>query len=325
VLEHGYGYADTKTHALVQPTSRFRLASVTKNLTDAAIGVLIHEHKLSFDTRPFATILRGLRAPGGRPPVDPRVEKITIADLVNMKGGWDISKLGFDPAFDAGPEERALHLHSPPTCEQSIEYMLGKRLNHAPGTDYVYSNFGYCVLGDVIAHVMHTTYQRALSELVLSPAGMTATEPSLADPADLLPGEVHYYGQGSEATGSQSPSRLALGASLGAAGMVSTAVDLERFLIVLGGAVPGSTPWPVPGGNPFIGILGPPPVETGVTWEWDGSLPGTSTSMIIEGPASVVFLTNTRSSTGPMFKVFHTLAKQQTSWPAGNLLAPPAP
>jgi hypothetical protein len=46
--------------------------------------------------------------------------------------------------------------------------------------------------------------------------------------------------------------------------------------------------------------------------------------MIIQGPVSVVFLSNSRSSTGPVYNVFHTLAEQQTSWPAGNLLTPPA-
>lgn len=324
VLEHGYGYADTKARALVQPDSRFRLASVTKNLTDAAIGVLLRERKLSLSTRPFATILSKLRAPGGKKPIDPRVGQITIADLINMKGGWDITKLGFDPVFDPVPEERALRLRSPPTCQEAIEYMLGRRLNHAPGTVYAYSNLGYCVLGEVLAHVMHTTCSKALDELVLKPAGMSDTEPSLTNPAALLPGEVHYYGQGGD-SGSNSPNRLSLTASLGAAGMVSTALDLERYLIVLGGGVPSSPPWPNPAGNSYEGILGPPPVEAGIDWEWDGSLPGTSTSMIIQGPVSVVFLSNSRSSTGPVYTIFHTLAEQQTTWPAGNLLTPPAP
>jgi D-alanyl-D-alanine carboxypeptidase len=263
VLEHGYGYADTKARALVQPDSRFRLASVTKNLTDAAIGVLLRERKLSLSTRPFATILSKLRAPGGKKPIDPRVGQITIADLINMKGGWDITKLGFDPVFDPVPEERALRLHSPPTCQKAIEYMLGRRLNHAPGTVYAYSNLGYCVLGEVLAHVMHTTCSKALDELVLKPAGMSDTEPSPTNPAALLPGEVHYYGQGGD-SGSNSPSRLSLTASLGAAGMVSTALDLERYLIVLGGGVPSSPPWPNPAGNSYEGILGPPPVEAGI-------------------------------------------------------------
>src|SRR5581483_4952928 len=120
-----------------------------------------------------------------------------------------------------------------------------------------YSNLGYCVLGDVIAHVMHTTYPKAMARLLFGPLGMTRTTASLANPRDLLSGEVHYYGQGSEATGSQSPQALSLVAALGAAGIVSSAPDLERYLIMLGGAAPDYKPQPVPGGNKYIGIFGP--------------------------------------------------------------------
>jgi N-acyl-D-amino-acid deacylase len=325
VLEHGYGYADTSTHALVQPDSAFRLASVTKSLTAAAIDVLIEHHQLSLGTRPFVTILGKLRAPHNKKPVDSRIRQITISDLLNMKGGWDINKLGYDPVFNPGPEQQALALHSPPTCEQAIEYMLGKRLNYNPGTHYSYSNLGYCVLGDTVAHVMHTSYAQALKKLLLDPIGMRSTAPSAGKLTTRLPNEVHYYGQGSEASGSQSPYHLPLTASLGAAGMVSTALDLERYLIVTGGAVPGSSPYPTFGGSNFVGVLAPTPATGGYQWEWDGSLPGTSASMIVSGKVTAVFLSNSRPGSGPDFSIFRTLATQQTSWPSGNLLSPPAP
>ena len=325
VLEHGYGYADPATHTLVQPDSAFRLASVTKSLTDTAVDVLIMHHKLSLGTHPFVTILNKLRAPHNKKAVDPRLREITIAELINMEGGWDIGKLGYDPVFNPGPEERALGIHTPPTCEQAIEYMLGKRLNDKPGTHYSYSNLGYCVLGDTIAHVMHTSYGQALRTLLLGPIGMASTAPSATKLSTRLPNEVHYYGQGSEASGSQSPYQLSLTASLGAAGMVSTALDLERYLIVTGGAVPGSSPYPTFGGSNFVGLLAPTPATGGYGWEWDGSLPGTSTSLGVEGKVTVVFLSNSRPASGPDYTIFHTLAKSQSSWPSGNLLSPPAP
>jgi N-acyl-D-amino-acid deacylase len=169
VLEEGLGYADLATHTPVQPDSIFRLASDSKAITSILIGMLIGNHKLSLSTKPFATVLSGLRGPHGTAPVDPRVKDITVGDLLAHAGGWDTNALGYDPSFDGTAQERALGLRSAPTCEQSIEYILGVRLNFTPGTKPVYSKFGYCVLSATIAAVTHMTYGQAASAMLFNP------------------------------------------------------------------------------------------------------------------------------------------------------------
>lgn len=324
VLEHGYGYADTATKEPVEPDAAFRLASVTKTLTGAAILTLVRQHRLTLGTRPFVTILRKLRGPHGAKPVDPRVRDITIEELLAHKAGWDIDKIGFDPALSPSVEERPLGLHHAPTCEQAISFMLGRRLNTKPGTHTSYSNLGYCVLGDVLAHVEKTTYANAIAKLITGPLGMKHTTVSKTSLTARLPGEVHYYGQGGD-SGSQDPYRLPLVGAFGAAGEVSTAPDLSRFVIAASGEVPGSKPWP---GTPAVstGYWGvqPPPFD-GVEWEFDGSLPGTTTSLGILGPVSYVFLGNSRNpKLDSDNKPFFDAAGAATTWPAGNLLVPPA-
>jgi N-acyl-D-amino-acid deacylase len=340
VLEKGLGFADLQTHTLVQPGSGFRLASVSKPLTATLIGILISEHKLSLSTRPFATILRGLRGPGGAEPVDPRIFDITVYDLLMHQGGWDIDALGYDPVFHAGAEEHALGLRSPPTCEDAIRFMLGVKLNFAPGTQTRYSNFGFCVLADTIAHITGLSYAQAAQQLLFDQLGMHHTE-QVANNLNLRQaGEVHYYGQADEVTGPQSPYQLNLAAAMGAATWVSTAPDLERFLIGTTGAVPGSIPfpsWPLemvatgtPPPAPVPPTGGPAAPGQGYWWFFDGSLPGTSTEVGAVGPITYVMLANSRDPLkATSFGALQDLAEKwwrepASVWPSGNLLSPPA-
>ena len=335
VLEKGLGYADTQAHALVQPTSGFRLASVSKAITSTLVGQLVNEHKLSLTTKPFATVLSKLRGPHNSAPVDPRLKDITVQELLNHQGGWDITALGYDPVFNPGPEQKALGLKSSPSCEAAIDFMLSVKLNFTPGKQTHYSNFGFCVLADTIAHVTGLPYSQTAEEMLFKPLGMNHTALASNDLNARQPGEVHYYGQAGETSGSQSPYQLSLSAVTGAGSWVSTAPDLERFLIATTGAVPGSKSFPTwPQGligiSPAPAEQSPVPVGQGTYWNFDGSLPGTSTEIGVFGPITYVMLTNSRNpDSGTQFTPVQKVAEKWMSlpasaWPAGNLLSPPA-
>jgi CubicO group peptidase (beta-lactamase class C family) len=109
LLERGYGYSDIATKTPTQPDDAFRLASMTKALTDTAISQLIKAGKLSLTTRPFTTVLKSLRGPHGEQPVDPRIDQITIKELIEHKAGWDISKIDFDPTLTPARVRAARH------------------------------------------------------------------------------------------------------------------------------------------------------------------------------------------------------------------------
>lgn len=202
VLDDGLGYADLATKQKATPTTMFRLGSVSKSLTAAVAWELVDEGKLSLTMKPFATVLSSLRGPHGAAPLDPRVRDITLGEILTMTTGFEDAT---DPTADSGPAERALGLHSPPNCVQAIEYELGQRLSFAPGSKYQYVNFNYCVLAEVISKVTDMSFARAAHELLTGPLHMGHTMLGAADPATLLPGEAHYYGQGYEASGPSSP------------------------------------------------------------------------------------------------------------------------
>ena len=51
VFEHGYGVADLRTKRPIDGRTNFRLASVTKQFTAAAVMLLVHDGKLRYDDR----------------------------------------------------------------------------------------------------------------------------------------------------------------------------------------------------------------------------------------------------------------------------------
>src|SRR5258708_5649263 len=144
VLAHGYGMADAERREPVKPESLFRIASVSKPFTSAAVMKLVEEGKLKLEDRAF-DILSDLKPPAGAK-VDPRINRITIRDLLIHAGGWDRDK-SFDPMFIPIRAARAVGTPSPANCETVIRYMLGQPLQFDPGSRSNYSNFGYCILG----------------------------------------------------------------------------------------------------------------------------------------------------------------------------------
>jgi N-acyl-D-amino-acid deacylase len=81
----GFGYADVENKTPVQPDALFRIASISKPITSAAIMRLVEEGKLKLDDR-VAPIIAYL-TPAQGATVDPRWEQITIRQLLSHSGG----------------------------------------------------------------------------------------------------------------------------------------------------------------------------------------------------------------------------------------------
>jgi CubicO group peptidase (beta-lactamase class C family) len=140
-------------------TTVFRIASMTKSFTAAAILLLRDEGRLRFD-EPVATYVPAVadfRLPTSDSPA------ITVRHLLSMASG-----LATDDAWG----DR--HLHETAAW---MDELLGAGGTFAvtPGTAFEYSNYGFAILGRVIDNVTGATYQRLISERLLAPLGMAAT------------------------------------------------------------------------------------------------------------------------------------------------------
>lgn len=168
--------------------------------------------------------------------------------------------------------------------------MLAQRLSFTPGTKSAYSNFGWCVLADTVAHVTGLSYQRAAVQLLLGPLQMHDTALAPATPGSLLAGEVHSYGQQQDASGPTSPQEAPLRASEGTDSWTSTASDLERFLIATAGTKPGAnyfTTWPGGDNGPYTPPVSqqvPVPKSEGTQAEVSGSMSGSGLLWPLVGP-----------------------------------------
>ncbi|MEU8318063.1 serine hydrolase domain-containing protein [Nonomuraea sp. NPDC048881] len=187
VLARGYRYNDfSRALPAVSPTSLFRIASLSKNITSAAIMRLVQDGKLSLSAK--VTQLLGLT------PLDERMGQVTVLRLMQHLGGWDrdVSKdqLWLDHTISA-----ALDVPLPISHADIVKYATARQLDFDPGTKMVYSNYGYLLLGRVIEKVSGMSYESYVTTKLLQPLGITRMRLGASLRSEAAPGEVAYESQ----------------------------------------------------------------------------------------------------------------------------------
>ena len=152
VRQGAYGLANLEKQEDLSISHQFRIASVSKPITAAAIFLLLERGKLELDSLVFGdTGILGIDGP----------ERIRIRHLLDhTSGGWrnDIT----DPMFKKPGLDHA----------ELIRWTLETRPpENEPGAAYAYSNFGYCLLGRVIEKLGGCPYEDFVKEHVLAPSG----------------------------------------------------------------------------------------------------------------------------------------------------------
>lgn len=359
VFAHGYGWADVEHHVKVQPDALFRVASLSKPVTSAAIMLLNQEGRLKLSNSAFG-YLTSLRPPAGTT-ANPQLASITVEELLQHSGGWDRSET-FDPMFASTRIADAVDAPPPADARTIIRYMLGQPLQFTPGRRYAYSNFGYDVLGRVIESVTGADYATWVAQHVLDPAGVLQMQQGRTRLADALPGEVRYYavpGQGIDALevtsvfpgDGQVPmpyGGFCLEAMDSHGGWVSSTVDYLRFLTAVDGE-PGR-PDLLSQGTIATMTAHPPaanqtwthssywyamgwdvrPSGSGENWWHAGSLPGTTTLVVrawngLEWAAffnaRVLDANGNDVFAAELDQDLWTASRQVTSWPAKDLFS----
>jgi CubicO group peptidase (beta-lactamase class C family) len=235
VLSRGYGYARRDRSRKVQPDDPFRMASIGKPITAAAVLKLIAAGKLSHDTKVFE--LLGTKPPPGRT-ADPRLKDITVRHLLQHRGGWDRDAAPvYDPMFQPAMIARALGKKGPPEASDVISFLAGQPLQFTPGSKSVYSNFGYCVLGRVIEKVGGQSYTAYIRKEVLAPLGIKSIDLGHSLPGRRNPQEPDYSHPGTttnvvtgQGRGPWPDGGFYLEAMDAHGGLIGSAPDLVRFL-----------------------------------------------------------------------------------------------
>jgi N-acyl-D-amino-acid deacylase len=310
IYARGFGYADVENKTPVKPDALFRIASVSKPITSVAIMKLVEDGKLKLDDRVAPFIAHLAPAPGAA--VDPRWEEITIRHLLNHTGGWDRDRPngGFDPMFRPAIAAAAVGAPAPASAETVIRYMRGMPLDFNPGEKFVYSNFGYAILGRVIERLSGMPYEEFVRTRVLQPVGANRTRLGKTRMGATLADEVKYYLPGEPGLGLAAPLVPSVFPGEGTVpvnyggfyveamdshgGWVASTVDLLRFVAGVDGRasrpdiLSASLVAEMTSGGPplcggachYSGGWLVRPTQGDATWSHGGSLPGTFTMLV---------------------------------------------
>lgn len=162
VLARGYGKYRSDTPVL--------LASLSKAITGACVATLIDAGEIRFDTK-IGDVLADYfrRYPQ---PADPRVENVTVAQLLTHRSGFGRSS--GDPATgDALSEFLVSGRASQPAMRQLLSLALRNELENKPGKIYTYTNISFLILGVMIEEVTGQPYEKYCNQAVLNPLGIT--------------------------------------------------------------------------------------------------------------------------------------------------------
>ncbi|MDA0282390.1 MAG: serine hydrolase [Planctomycetota bacterium] len=237
VFARGYGYADVAAKKIVQPTSLFRVASLSKPVTAVAILQFVEQDKLKLDDKVFDVLdhAAGIKAAGDD--FDPRLRTITIRHLLEHRGGWDRGR-SFDAMFQSVSFAKQLGVAPPADQATVIKAMLSQKLDFDPGVEYAYSNFGYCLLGRVIEKLSGQSYDQYVMEKVLAPIGVTTMRIGATRLAGRSENEVRYYHPGTDKSVFLADLDLQVPSPYGAWNLeamdshgawIASAVDLAKF------------------------------------------------------------------------------------------------
>jgi CubicO group peptidase (beta-lactamase class C family) len=178
IISQGYGMADAERGTPNTPRTRFRLASLTKQFTAAAIMILQARGKLSVQNQICAYLAD---CPDGW-------RGITIQHLLTHTSGI--------PNYTdfAGYEASQMQ---PATPEQLIARFRDEPLMFAPGTSYSYENSDYVLLGRIIEQVSGQPYADFLRDAIFAPLHMSASgvDSGLGDTPDHAVGYSGFAGK----------------------------------------------------------------------------------------------------------------------------------
>ena len=173
----------------ISPTSLFRIASVSKPLTAAAVLQLVDKGKLDLEDSAYEIL--GLYAPGvSSPERDPR--RITLLHLLQHQAGWDRS-VSFDPLSIDRAVAGRFGKDLPIAREDIVAFVTERPLDFEPGGRYAYSNYGYLLLGLVVEKVTGRDFAGFVKGRILKPLGIASPRMGRTLPEHRAEGEVTYH------------------------------------------------------------------------------------------------------------------------------------
>ena len=205
VWSEAFGYADLAREVPVTAETQFRIGSVSKPLTAAAVALLYEQGKLDLD----APVQRYVASfPDKGYPITTRQLAGHLAGIRHYRGDEFLLNRHFD------------------TVLEGLAIFQGDSLLFPPGTKFSYSSYGWNVISAVVEGAAGQDFLTYMSRNVLRPLGLTHTAPDRAD--SLIPNRTRFYERGADSGFVLAPP-VDNSYKWAGGGFLSTAEDLVKF------------------------------------------------------------------------------------------------
>jgi CubicO group peptidase (beta-lactamase class C family) len=203
LLDKAYGDANLEWNIPNTPTTKFQLASITKEFTAAAILLLAERGKLNVND----SVKKYM------PDAPPAWDKITIYNLLTHTSGIPNKFDGITSWSQTMPPDKL------------IAAFRDKPLDFEPGTSGKYSNAGYYLLGYLIEKISGQSYGDFVEENIFKPLGMN--DSGYDSKSKIIPRRASGYRFGPSGPEQSQYQDITLRFSAG--GLYSTTEDLLRW------------------------------------------------------------------------------------------------
>lgn len=212
ILAKGYGYADLENDVAATPQTVYRIGSVTKQFTAAAIMRLMEQGKLSLDDT-LQKFFPNYPAQGHR---------VTVRQLLNHTSG-------IRSYTSMGPKwQRLMRLDMAP--DSMLALFAPEPFDFKPGDQWRYDNSGFFLLGMIVEKVSGKTYGQYLQDEFFTPLHLTGTV--YCDEAPIIKHRAEGY---SPRPGGRfvNAEPLSMTQPYAAGSLCSTVTDLAAWTIAL--------------------------------------------------------------------------------------------
>ncbi|MEZ5428732.1 MAG: serine hydrolase domain-containing protein [Pyrinomonadaceae bacterium] len=209
VWSNGYGLADIENFVPAKADTAYRTASIGKSMTATAAMQLVEKGKLDL-TAPIQNYC----------PAFPKKRwTITAQNLLNHTSG--IRHYGEENNIEELYSTR--HYNS---VAEALEIFKNDELLFEPGGRYLYSTYGYNLLGCVIEGASGLAFTEYMAKNIFEPAGMKNTR--VDDPSAIIPNRARGYVL-DQAGHLQNSRMVDMSNKIPAGGFITTAEDLVLF------------------------------------------------------------------------------------------------
>ena len=201
-----FGCADLELDAPVGPETRFRIGSVSKPLTAAALGLLVEDGKLDLDAPVQAYV----------PDFPKKAWPITTRQLAGHIAGIR--------HYEA--DEFVIRDHYA-TVRAGLAIFEKDALLFEPGTKFSYSSYGWNLISAVIEGASGEPFLAFMQKRVFAPAGMAHTSADEVTP--IIPGRARFYTRDEKTGAVLNADYVDNSYKWAGGGFLSTAEDLVAF------------------------------------------------------------------------------------------------